>query len=101
MARLGGDEFLIIFENIYSKENVSKVAEKIIKCISDPFEVKDLSIPITVSIGINFSEKNQIAMIDLINTSDKALYNVKEAGKNDFRFYATAPRTKDLPSIKN
>ena len=87
VARLGGDEFLIILENIHTKENVTKVAEKIIHSISDPFQVKDQSLIITISIGINFSEKNQIDLDDLIETSDAALYNVKEAGKNDFRFF--------------
>ncbi len=87
VARLGGDEFIIILENIHTKENVIKVAEKIIHSISDPFMIKDLPIIITVSIGINFSEKDQIPVVDLINTSDAALYSVKESGKNDFRFF--------------
>ncbi len=98
VARLGGDEFIILLENIHTKENVIKVAKKIIHSISDPFQVKDLSLIITVSIGINFSEKNQIDMEELIKTSDSALYNVKEDGKNDFQFYDPAPREKDLPS---
>ena len=101
VARLGGDEFIIILENIHTKENVTKVAEKILHCISDPFQIKDRSIIITVSIGINFSEMNQIAVVDLIETSDAALYNVKETGKNGFRFYDTTPREKDLPSTNN
>ncbi|MCK5795111.1 MAG: GGDEF domain-containing protein, partial [Anaerolineales bacterium] len=98
VARLGGDEFIILLENIHTKENVIKVAEKIIHSISDPFQVKDLSIIITISIGINFSEKNQMDVEELIKTSDSALYNVKEDGKNDFRFYDPAQIEKDLPS---
>ena len=42
---------------------------------------------ITVSIGINFSEKHNMAEDDLIKTSDAALYKVKEDGKNNFQFY--------------
>jgi diguanylate cyclase (GGDEF)-like protein/PAS domain S-box-containing protein len=87
VARMGGDEFVIILENIHTKENVITVAEKIISRISDPFQIQGLSIIITVSIGINFSEKSNLAEVDLIKTSDAALYEVKENGKNNFRFY--------------
>lgn len=87
VARMGGDEFVIVLENIHTKENVTKVAEKIISCISDPFQIQDQTIMITVSIGINLSDKKNMAEVDLIKTSDAALYTVKENGKNNFRFY--------------
>jgi diguanylate cyclase (GGDEF)-like protein/PAS domain S-box-containing protein len=87
VARMGGDEFVIILENIHTKENVISVAEKIISRISDPFQIQDQTIMITVSIGIDFTEKSDMAEADLIKTSDAALYMVKEDGKNNFRFY--------------
>ncbi len=87
VARMGGDEFVIILENIHTKDNVIKVAEKIISCISDPFQIQDQTTMITVSIGINFTEKRNMAEVDLIKTSDAALYRVKEDGKNNFQFY--------------
>ena len=87
VARMGGDEFIIVLENIRTKENVIRVAEKIISHISEPFEIQDHTIVITVSIGISFSEKRNMAEVDLLKTSDAALYKVKEDGKNNFRFY--------------
>jgi diguanylate cyclase (GGDEF)-like protein/PAS domain S-box-containing protein len=87
VARMGGDEFIIVLEDIRTKENVIKVAEKIISYISDPFQIQDQTIMITVSIGINFTEKCNMAEVDLIKTSDAALYMVKENGKNNFCFY--------------
>ncbi len=87
VARIGGDEFIIVLENIRTKENVVKVAEKVISRISDPFQIQDQTILITVSIGISFSEKGNVVEFDLMKTSDAALYKVKEDGKNNFRFY--------------
>jgi len=87
VARMGGDEFFIILENIRTRENVIKVAEKIISRISDPFYIEDQTIMLTVSIGIRFSETDEITEEELIRTSDAALYLVKESGKNNFRFY--------------
>ncbi len=87
VARMGGDEFIIVLENIRTKENVITVAKKIISQISEPFQIQDHAITITVSIGINISEKRDMSEVDLIKTSDAALYKVKEEGKNNFQFY--------------
>ncbi len=87
VARLGGDEFVIILENIHSKEDVSKIAEKLLKSISNSMQIDDIHIQITASIGINISEKRNLPFVDLLKSSDFAMYQVKDSGKNDFRFY--------------
>ncbi len=101
VARLGGDEFVIILEDVHNKEDVRKIVRKIQQNISQPMMFDGQQIHVTASIGINISEKSKLAETDLVKTSDSAMYQVKEDGKNDFRFYDTAPRTKDLPSTKN
>jgi len=87
VARMGGDEFLIILDNISNKSNVSRVAEKLVECITHPFQVGEHLIRITASIGINIAEKSNLSDVDLVKTSDTAMYQVKEDGKNDFKFY--------------
>jgi diguanylate cyclase (GGDEF)-like protein/PAS domain S-box-containing protein len=87
VARAGGDEFLIILDNISNKSNVSRIADKLIERIAQPFQVGEHLIQITASIGINFTERSNLSDVDLIKTSDTAMYQVKQDGKNDFRFY--------------
>ena len=87
VARLGGDEFVIILENIHNKEDVSKIAGKLLKTISNSMHIDDTHIQITASIGINISEKRNLPFVDLLKSSDFAMYQVKDSGKNDFRFY--------------
>jgi len=89
VARIGGDEFNIILENINNKAIVRRLAEKFVECISHPFDVEGQSILITMSMGINIIEKNRLSEVDLIKTSDEAMYQVKADGKNNFRFYET------------
>jgi len=93
VARLGGDEFVIILENVHNKDDVERIADKLIHSISLPINVEDHQIQITASIGINISERADLPNIDLVKTSDTAMYQVKERGKNDFRFY-----DKEIPS---
>ncbi|NQS90916.1 MAG: GGDEF domain-containing protein [Chloroflexi bacterium] len=87
VARMGGDEFLIILENVRNKEDISKIAQKLLSNISQTMLLEGHEIQITASVGINFTKKKDLADIDLIKTSDSALYQVKEAGKNSIRFY--------------
>ena len=87
IARTGGDEFLIILDNISNKSNVSRIAEKLVESITHPFQVGEHLIQITASIGINIAENGNISDVDLIKTSDTAMYQIKEDGKKDFRFY--------------
>lgn len=87
VARLGGDEFVIILENIHHKGDVERIAEKLIQTIALPVEVEDYQVSVTASIGINICERNELPEIDLVKTSDSAMYLVKEQGKNAFRFY--------------
>jgi diguanylate cyclase (GGDEF)-like protein/PAS domain S-box-containing protein len=87
VARLGGDEFVIILENIRSKADVSKVAEKLLKKISRPILVENQSIEITASIGINLADSPEMGYVELLKNSDFAMYQVKDSGKNDYRFF--------------
>jgi diguanylate cyclase (GGDEF)-like protein/PAS domain S-box-containing protein len=87
VARLGGDEFVIILENIRNKKDVSKITEKLLNNIYLPIQLGDHCIQITASIGISMAEKRNLAFLDLVKNSDSAMYQVKDRGKNNFRFY--------------
>ena len=58
-----------------------------IQRVSYPFNIDDDQINISVSIGINWTEKGNLPEVDLVKTSDMAMYQVKEDGKNAFRFF--------------
>lgn len=86
-GRIGGDEFVIFIRNDKGKENVCRKA----KCLGDAvfqssFE-EDAALKISISIGIaNYPENGKI-YDELLDHADKALYCVKNKGKNSFDFY--------------
>ena len=53
VARLGGDEFAIILEGVPDKENIEKIANKVIKAFEEGFFIKGRDADIGVSIGIS------------------------------------------------
>ncbi len=89
VARLGGDEFVVLLPAIPTEENVAKVADKIIQTLSKPFEIEDISLAVTTSIGISLYPKHSIDTEDLLTQADAAMYEAKQQGKNRFLFVLT------------
>lgn len=85
--RLGGDEFAVIIKNT-NKEDVEKVAQKIIDTLSEELQYeKDINrLSISVSIGIAIADNNESPAL-LYNNADIALYESKEKGKNQYQFF--------------
>jgi diguanylate cyclase len=83
--RLGGDEFAVILPNI-SKEEVKKVAEKILQALYDEFHNKDdiCRCNVTASIGIALAPEHGKDAKTLFNYADAAMYKSKENGKNRY-----------------
>jgi diguanylate cyclase len=81
VARWGGDEFLIMLPET-DTEGGQIVAEKIrTKVNTTPFNYRELSIPVTVTLGIASCDPGA-GVGSCIRKADQALYVGKQAGKN-------------------
>src|SRR4030095_11992037 len=52
LARLGGDEFMVIVEEFDDPSVLSRIAQKLLDAIAQPFEIEEHDIFVTSSIGI-------------------------------------------------
>ncbi|ADE12454.1 PAS domain S-box protein [Sideroxydans lithotrophicus] len=92
VARFGGDEFVVLLESISSdrEEAAHKsgvVAEKIRDALSRPYRLKELEYRCSPSIGISLYHGNDDSMDVLLKYADAAMYQAKDAGRNNVRFY--------------
>jgi diguanylate cyclase (GGDEF)-like protein len=76
VARLGGDEFTMLIAQVFSLEDVTQVAERILRDMSEAQEIFT-----TTSIGIALSATGYTFPEDLIRDADIALYQAKALGK--------------------
>ncbi|WP_415892097.1 EAL domain-containing protein [Neptuniibacter sp. PT8_73] len=87
LARLGGDEFTILLEGRNSVREVELVAQHILRAFRQSFFIDGYEIFSTVSIGISLFPEHGRDVISLIQHADVAMFDAKESGKNQLRFY--------------
>ena len=88
LGRLSGDEFLLISEDVHDQHAVDKIIEKIQKIFKEPQQIDNLSLHISVSMGIALYPQNGTTPEALINAADQAMYSVKKQGRNSYAFYS-------------
>jgi diguanylate cyclase (GGDEF)-like protein/PAS domain S-box-containing protein len=87
-ARTGGDEFMVMLEGLKQQTNAEDVANKLADSFRQPFLLEEHEIFSTISIGISMYPDDGDTMEDLMQHADIAMYNVKQSGRNDFRFFS-------------
>ncbi|MAT93733.1 MAG: hypothetical protein CME59_14135 [Halioglobus sp.] len=90
VARLGGDEFTILLSGMHGHQDAALVAERILDSMNQSFELGDLEVFIGTSIGIALHTRGDLQASDLLRNADLAMYQAKNAGKNNFKFHQEA-----------
>ncbi|GKU81973.1 bifunctional diguanylate cyclase/phosphodiesterase [Niallia sp. NCCP-28] len=89
IARYGGDEYVIVLQE-KQLEAISRLSDRIIDKLAEPFFLRDRQMFISPSIGISMYPKNGDAAERLIKNADAAMYLAKEKGKNNYQFYTSS-----------
>ncbi len=87
LARLGGDEFAFILEQEEVTEDVSVLAERILKALEDDFTVAGHTISISASIGITVFPENGSDVEQLLGNADAAMYRAKDIGRSRYQYF--------------
>lgn len=88
LCRIGGDEFVMFINGITSKSAISNLAGDIISDLCAKLEAKKFETNSSVSIGIAQIPDNGTDFGAVYNAADKALYYVKQNGKNSYHFFS-------------
>ena len=88
VARIGGDEFVIILEEIGTREEACRIAEKVADEISRPTEIEGIEHIIGISIGISLYPDHGGDAVKLIKAADSAMYEAKSGAGKSYRVYA-------------
>lgn len=94
VARWGGDEFTILLPRIHQLQEVVPVAQRILQAFEDAFDLEGNELYVTASLGIALFNDDSPDAETLIRHADAALYQAKDAGRNNYQFYTTSLSTK-------
>ena len=78
---------------------VERIASNLIIQIEQSIDIKNGEARISVSIGIALYPENGADVDELIRAADKAMYQVKSKGKNDFGFVGFKTGRKIISNI--
>jgi diguanylate cyclase (GGDEF)-like protein len=79
LARLGGDEFAVLLEDA-GRDEATDVAVKLRMALAEPFDLEDITLHISVSIGIAIFPDDGPDLSSLLRKADIAMYKAKTSG---------------------
>ena len=87
VARMGGDEFIILVSDLTNRAEIDAIARKIIEKFSVPFEVEQLELCVTPSIGVSIYPSDAETPESLLKNADIAMYRAKAEGGNNHQYF--------------
>lgn len=94
LGRIGGDEFLLMCYD-FNKDEIQGILEDMLQYIVDVCHMLCPDIPVTASIGYIVYPDDGKNIYSLVDKADRALYNVKEHGKNSVLRYDESMAAED------
>jgi len=86
-GRIGGDEFMVYLRDIVSAENAGVLANILINSVKEHFYGEEIEGYVSLSIGISLFPDHGKSFEELYLAADRALYCVKENGRDGYRIY--------------
>jgi diguanylate cyclase (GGDEF)-like protein len=83
LSRLGGDEFALLCDTFESIQDLEILVKRIIKAISEPFNLNQFTVTIGLSIGVAYA-LTPTTKEKLFKKADEALYISKSKQKNTY-----------------
>ena len=90
IGRVGGDEFVILMKQVSSRDAALSRVQSMLEHIRSVKHAEMNGQAITFSVGVAFSPEQGTRFDDLYRNADKALYQTKRGGRNNFSVYEKA-----------
>ena len=100
VARLGGDEFVVVLAGVERVETIATTAQQVLESLAQPMTIQEHEFFPAGSIGISLYPKDGEDARTLLKNADTAMYRAKDAGRNNFQFYAQDMNSRALDRLK-
>ena len=100
VGRIGGDEFVVLLCGLPSIDILEKRCNELLSSLDRNYENNNVSLPFSVSIGVALYPEHGTTYTELFKRADRALYESKSRGKNQFSIYRAAFSSRNI-SVKS
>ncbi len=87
LARLGGDEFALLTLAVPERDDLGRMAARIVDTLGRPYLIDGHLINIGASIGLAVAPDDGADYAQLLRSADLALYHAKQSGRGTFSFF--------------
>jgi diguanylate cyclase (GGDEF)-like protein len=77
LARLGGDEFAALIAVVRTRAGVMEIAERLMQCFIEPFEVEGYVLRGSASVGVALYPEDGTTKDSLLSAADADMYVAK------------------------
>lgn len=88
LARVGGDEFTVLADCLDSKEECTRVADRLIAALDQPLAVREMKLQSSISVGVAFYPDHGRDFDEIQRCADFALYHAKRSGGDCWSCYS-------------
>ncbi len=99
VSRLGGDEFIL---SLYGADarGASRIAQKLLDVIAQPYRIEQHDLHVTASIGIALFPADGSDLETLSRNADSAMYRAKQEGRHGYRFFTSEMQARSARHLK-
>lgn len=87
LSRSGGDEFVLLYAGGVEMPVLEQRCQAILQLFHEPFWQDERVLSISTSIGVAVYPQDGQSAVDLLKHSERAMYEAKQLGRNNFYFY--------------
>ncbi|MCY7296857.1 EAL domain-containing protein [Alteromonas sp. a30] len=87
VARQSGDEFIILIDKFKDINEISHIAQTVLKQLSKTIVLDDLHVHITSSVGIAIYPDDSNCSSEIIKKADLAMIHAKNKGRGEFQYF--------------
>jgi diguanylate cyclase (GGDEF)-like protein/PAS domain S-box-containing protein len=96
VARIGGDEFVVLVENTAGVDEVTILAEDVLRCLSEPVRIGGHRLAVSASIGIVERAVAESTPAETMRDADITLHWAKADGKNRWACFDKERNAKEI-----
>ncbi|MBP9904181.1 MAG: EAL domain-containing protein [Rhodoferax sp.] len=87
LSRFGGDEFTVGLPELEQADDASRMAQKLLQSLRQPFVLGGHALHISASIGVAVFPGDGDCIDELIRKADLAMHSIKAKGRNGHAFF--------------